>query len=145
MSILESKVTVYRPNETAKLAIDHELQDEIRRVSIRALAREAGISESTVKAARSGKRFHKAVVARLRKALGSISRCRLMNSIRAPERQWVAMHVLKVCSREYPYLQAPSDKSAKKRTAAGNTSSFVIWLEQEKRISHSSKLLWLLE
>jgi hypothetical protein len=59
ISLLKSKVTVYRPNETAKLATDYELQDDIRRVSIRVLARAAGVTENSVKAARRGDRLKK--------------------------------------------------------------------------------------
>src|SRR4051794_18189575 len=59
---------VYRPNDTAELAADHELQDNVWRVSIRA----AGVSESTVKSALRGERKRKATLVKLRSAMNTI-------------------------------------------------------------------------
>lgn len=66
ISLLDGKVIEYRPNETEKLAIDEELAHEIRRVSIRKLAKAAGVSENTIKAARRGKRIQKRLIIRLK-------------------------------------------------------------------------------
>jgi hypothetical protein len=72
ISLLESKVVEYRPNETARLGTDQEMQHDIRKISIRALAQKAGVSESTVKAARHGDRLQKKTIGRLQDALNSI-------------------------------------------------------------------------
>jgi hypothetical protein len=72
ISIVESEVQEYRPNETARLVTDPELQNEIRDGSIRAVAQTACVSENTVKAARQGKRLRRSIVLKLRKALGEL-------------------------------------------------------------------------
>jgi hypothetical protein len=69
ISVLDGKVTEYRPDETAKLAGDPELQEEIRKVSIRKLAKAAGVTENTVKRARKGERLQKRIIRQLRAAL----------------------------------------------------------------------------
>ena len=56
ISIAESEVTQYTPNETARLVADPELQLEARRFSIRALAKVASLPENTIKAVRRGDR-----------------------------------------------------------------------------------------
>jgi hypothetical protein len=65
ISILDSTVTEYRPNESEKMVVDRELQESCRLVSIRALARAAGVSENTVKAARRGERLQKSTIGKL--------------------------------------------------------------------------------
>jgi hypothetical protein len=52
VSMVDPHLLEYRPNETARLVADPVLQREARRLSIRTLARHAGVSEKTVKAAR---------------------------------------------------------------------------------------------
>ena len=47
--MLDPELLEYRPNETAWLVADPDLQCEIRRVSIRALAKAAGVSTKTVR------------------------------------------------------------------------------------------------
>jgi hypothetical protein len=69
VSMIEPHLLEYRPNETARLTTDPALQYDARRVSIRALARAAGVSEKTVKAARKGERLRKSTIEKLRKAL----------------------------------------------------------------------------
>ena len=69
ISLLESEVTEYRPNETEKLVVDAELQHNIRRISIRKLAKAAGVTENTVKRARRGERLQKNAITKLRRAL----------------------------------------------------------------------------
>ena len=69
---MESEVTEYTPNETARLVVDPDLQSEIRDGSIRAVAQTAGVSENTVKAARQGKRLRRSIVLILRKALAEL-------------------------------------------------------------------------
>ena len=70
--MLDPQVQEYRPNETARLVTDPILQRDARRVSIRALARAAGVSDRTVKAARRGDRIRKSTVQKIAKALKSM-------------------------------------------------------------------------
>jgi len=69
ISLLESEVLEYRPNETERLVADPDLQRDAKHVSIRTLARKAGVTENTVKAARRGDRLRKSKVAQLKRAL----------------------------------------------------------------------------
>jgi hypothetical protein len=69
VSMLEPHVLEYRPNETARLTTDPVLQRDARRVSIRALAKEAGVSDKTVKAARKGERLRKSTIEKLSTAI----------------------------------------------------------------------------
>jgi len=55
------------------LVTDPALQIKARSVSIRTLAKAAGVSERTVKAAREGKRLRKHTIDKLTKALNSQS------------------------------------------------------------------------
>jgi hypothetical protein len=71
-SLLEPLTVEYRPNETEHLVTDPALQCEAYRVSIRKLARAAGVSEKTVKAARRGERIRKSTIDKLRKGLKSL-------------------------------------------------------------------------
>jgi hypothetical protein len=48
ISLLDGKVTEYRPNETEKLVANSELAHEVRKVSIRTLAKAAGVTEMLV-------------------------------------------------------------------------------------------------
>jgi hypothetical protein len=69
ISMLDSKIVEYSPNETARLVCDSELQQLVRHVSIRKLARAARVPANTVKAARRGDRLQRSTVNKLRKAL----------------------------------------------------------------------------
>jgi hypothetical protein len=69
ISLLDSDVIEYRPNETERLGTDFVLQHCARRVSIRSLARVAGVSPETVKATRGGDRIRKSTVKKLWAAL----------------------------------------------------------------------------
>jgi hypothetical protein len=72
VSVLESDVIVYRPNETERLVTDIGLQRELnaRRVSgDRQLAKVAGVSRGTVKAAKRGQRVRKSSTKKLRTEL----------------------------------------------------------------------------
>lgn len=71
ISMLDTFTLEYRPNETENLVTDPALQVKVRSVSIRTLARAAGVSEKTVKAARDGKRLRKHTIDKLTKALNS--------------------------------------------------------------------------
>lgn len=71
ISMLDTFTLEYRPNETENLVTDPALQIKARTVSIRTLARAAGMSERTVKAAREGKRLRKHTIDKLTKALNS--------------------------------------------------------------------------
>ncbi len=71
-SLLDPLVLEYHPNETARLVTDPILQRDARRVSIRALARAAGVSDKTVKAARRSQRLRKSTVEKLAKVLKSL-------------------------------------------------------------------------
>jgi hypothetical protein len=73
ISILNSKITIYQLNETRRLGTDVLLQQRIRQVSIRKLAREARVSVNTVKAARRGNRLQKTTITRLLHVLNSIT------------------------------------------------------------------------
>jgi hypothetical protein len=72
ISLLKSQVVEYRPNETVRLSTDLSLRFDIGPVSIRQLAREANVSETSVKSALRSERKRKATLAKLRKALNSI-------------------------------------------------------------------------
>ena len=74
ISLLESEVIQYRPNETENLVTDSEIEERVRLSSIRVAARMSGLSVATVKAIRSGKRVRKSTAAKLRKALVWIKR-----------------------------------------------------------------------
>lgn len=74
ISLLDSKLTIYRPNETKKLAVDSELQQAVRKVSRRELARTSGLSENTIKRARRGERLQKATIIKLWEALARLIR-----------------------------------------------------------------------
>jgi hypothetical protein len=67
--MLDPHLMEYHPNETAKLVTDPVLQQNTRRVSIRALSKSAGVSDKTVKAARKGLRLRKSTINRLKAAL----------------------------------------------------------------------------
>ena len=72
ISLLESDVIQYHPNETKKLVTDVELQRELnssRSVGDRTLAKAAGVSRGTVRAARRGNRIRKSTAARLWQAI----------------------------------------------------------------------------
>jgi hypothetical protein len=71
-SVLDPATFEYRPKETERLVTDPVLQRSIRQVSIRALAKAAGVSDKTVKAARSGKRLRKSTADKLRKGLNRL-------------------------------------------------------------------------
>jgi hypothetical protein len=68
MSMLDPHLTEYHANETARLVTDPVLRRDARRMSIRALAKAAGVSERTVKAARKGQRLRESTVDKLKKA-----------------------------------------------------------------------------
>jgi hypothetical protein len=72
ISIMESEVTKYRPNETARLVSDPALQKQLLKHSIRTVAKQAGISETTVKAARRGGPLRKSTVEKLWAALSEL-------------------------------------------------------------------------
>ena len=72
ISILNSKVIEYRPNETARMIADPSLSSVDGRVSIRAWARAAGVSKNTAKAALRGKRVQKFIAEKLIKALRTL-------------------------------------------------------------------------
>ena len=69
LSLVDPLVIEYRPNETERLVADPILRRDARRVSIRSLARCAGVSEKTVKAARRGRRLRKSTFHKLMAAL----------------------------------------------------------------------------
>ena len=61
ITMLDPHLLEYRPNETARL-VRSVLQRDARRTSIRALAKAAGVSDKTVKAARRGERLRRSTV-----------------------------------------------------------------------------------
>jgi hypothetical protein len=71
ISILDTFILEYCPDETENLKTDPNLQRKARECSIRALAEAAGVSTRTVKAARDGKRLRKHTIDKLTKALNS--------------------------------------------------------------------------
>jgi hypothetical protein len=73
-SLLAPRLQVYRPNETAHLVADPILRQKTRGVSRRKLAKAAGVSEKTVKSARSGKRVRKSTAQKLVNALTYLPR-----------------------------------------------------------------------
>ncbi len=78
ISILQPEVVQYRPDETARLVADPLLPGELRRTSIRRLAKESGVSPNTIKRARRGERIQKAIAAKLVEALARIVESDLM-------------------------------------------------------------------
>jgi hypothetical protein len=72
ISMLEARVLEYRPNETARLVTDPVLQRDARKVSIRALAKKAGVSERTVKDVRNGQRVQRDTADKLRTVLRAL-------------------------------------------------------------------------
>jgi len=69
--MLDTFTLEYRPNETENLTTDPDLQRRMHEHSIRALAKAAGVSTRTVKAARRGERLRKSTIDKLEKALHS--------------------------------------------------------------------------
>jgi hypothetical protein len=71
ISLLDSEVIEYRPNETERLTPDTTLQQQLCHCSlpIRAIAKKARVSPETVMAGKRGKRIRKSTVAKLKKAL----------------------------------------------------------------------------
>lgn len=72
ISMLDPLLLEYHPNETERLIADPVLQHKCREVSIRALAKAAGVSDRTVKAARRGQRLRKSTAQKLATALKSL-------------------------------------------------------------------------
>jgi hypothetical protein len=69
ISIIESETTEYTPNETDRLVADPALIEAARVLSIRALAKTAHVSESTVKALRRGERIRRQTVETIKVAI----------------------------------------------------------------------------
>ena len=69
ISIVESEIQEYRPNETFRLVVDTDLQRDGHSISNRRWAQQAGVSVTTVKAAKRGERLRKSTVEKLKKAL----------------------------------------------------------------------------
>jgi hypothetical protein len=72
ISLIESETTEYSPGETERLIADPDVIFESGKVSIRRLAKQAGISENTVKAARRGERLRRETVEKLKNAIREI-------------------------------------------------------------------------
>jgi hypothetical protein len=72
ITMLDPKLLEYCPNETARLVADPALQRDARRVSIRTLAKKAGVSERTVKDTRRGDRLRRSTISKLKKALNTM-------------------------------------------------------------------------
>ena len=70
--LLMPTLVQYQPDETERLASNPGLADELRRWSIRAIARESGISPTTIKAARRGHRIRKSTAHRLRTVIKNL-------------------------------------------------------------------------
>jgi hypothetical protein len=69
ISLIESKVLQYRPNETQRLVADPRVSLKARETSIRKLAKASQVSEKTVKAFRNGKRVRKSTLRKLQRAM----------------------------------------------------------------------------
>lgn len=65
ISLLMPTLVQYHPEETDRLVSDPALARELQRWSIRVIARESGISPTTIKAARRGDRIRKSTAQRL--------------------------------------------------------------------------------
>ena len=72
ISLIMPTLVEYRPEETQRLAPDPRLARELRRTSIRAIARASGVSPTTIKVARRGERIRKTTAATLRAALAGL-------------------------------------------------------------------------
>lgn len=69
ISILDAKPVEYTANETARLVCDVEVQRAAKAVTIRQLAKAAGVTENTVKSVRRGDRVQKSTVEKLKKGI----------------------------------------------------------------------------
>jgi hypothetical protein len=72
ISLLESDVIEYRPNETARLGADLELQHQLQSTPTRLVARAARVSRETVKSAKRGDRVRKSSIEKLRTGIMKI-------------------------------------------------------------------------
>jgi hypothetical protein len=69
ISMLDSEVLEYTPNETTRLLADPDLQRNANLLSIRTLAKQANVTESRVKAARRGDRLRRSTVQKLARGI----------------------------------------------------------------------------
>ena len=69
ISMLDSKLVENSPNETKRLGRDPELQSRAQQVSIRKLAKAAGVTDNTVKAARREEELPRSTVEKLMKGV----------------------------------------------------------------------------
>ncbi len=86
ISMLDPKLVEYRPNETARLVCDPELQRVVGGISIRKLAKAADVTENTVKAAKRGDRLQRSTVEKLRKGLNQFLSPRPIKAVRKKAR-----------------------------------------------------------
>jgi hypothetical protein len=72
ISLLDSDVIEYRPNETERLVTDVELQGKLDSVSTRLVAGMAHVSRETVKAAKRGDRIRRSTAQKLTRVITSL-------------------------------------------------------------------------
>ena len=70
--LLTPTLVQYQPDDTERLASNPGLADEPSPWSIRSIARESGISPTTIKAARRGERIRKATARKLWNAIKNL-------------------------------------------------------------------------
>jgi hypothetical protein len=69
LSMVFPMLPAYRPNESACLVTPATLEEDIRTMSIREIAKRTGLSTRTVRAARKGKRIRKMTILKIENAL----------------------------------------------------------------------------
>jgi hypothetical protein len=69
ISLLESDVIEYRPNETNKLVMDADLQRKLQKLPTRPLAKVAHVSRERIRAAKRGRRIRKSTADKIRTAV----------------------------------------------------------------------------
>ena len=69
LSMVFPMLPAYRPNESARLVTPATLEEDIRTMSIREVAKRTGLSTRTVRAARKGKRIRKMTILKIETAL----------------------------------------------------------------------------
>ncbi len=69
VSMVFPMLPAYRPNESARLVTPATLEEDIRTMSIREVAKRTGLSTRTVRAARKGKRIRKMTILKIENAI----------------------------------------------------------------------------
>jgi hypothetical protein len=74
ISLVQTRLLKYRRRETKQMVYDRALQRQLHQSSIRVMARESGVSPTTIKVARRGDRIRKSTANKLWLAIENLSR-----------------------------------------------------------------------